>query len=67
MLVDHKQPGVDVSPVLRIDGAVDGGRKHDTPTFLKTNEGFNPRWIIRRHACTGDGDQTPTVAKTCQG
>ena len=63
LLVDHKQPRVGASPVLRKDSAIDRGREYDATPFLETDEGVDPRWIVMGEGGAGDGDETPAVAK----
>jgi len=39
-LVDDKLPCVDLCSVLRLNGAIDGGRKHDPSALLEANKGL---------------------------
>ena len=52
--------------MLRIDGAVDRGGKHDVASFLKPHECFGPGRIVGWKACSRNRDETTALAEPRQ-
>ena len=65
--VDHGQARIGGGAVARIDAAVDGGREHHAPAFLKPDEILAPGRIVGGEIGARDGDQAAAFGEAREG